>query len=56
MFDKQHYVPIMKPKAGETWALKTLRSPWRSQIRQQRENDLPAKVGDWIEGGLGAAG
>lgn len=46
MFDQQHYVPILKPKAGEIWALKTLRLPWRSQMTPVFEIHKPTKRKD----------
>ena len=32
MFDHRHYVPILKAKAGECWALSNLKSPTRNII------------------------
>ena len=32
MFDLNHYVPILKTKAGEMWALMHMESKWRAQM------------------------
>src|SRR5688572_27987906 len=50
MFDHKHYVPIMKTKAGEAWALFNLDGKLRQQMtpvleihKPKKEKDKPAK-------------